>query len=203
MKKYLVILLTVVMIGGLTAVASAAAIGVNVPPGYVLEVDSQFTQGISEICPSFVAGLSDKVAVGVMYDTYLKNFTISGRYQIVKNLSADLFYRVDGSNTWTADLRGKYFFNHALALAGKYSYNYNSMFSSNSIFGQAEYYFSKHWMGNAGLMYSSSTISSSTSIILGAGFGVGYLEFGVNYIAPTNDFSNPVIEVAVDYLIKK
>jgi hypothetical protein len=134
------------MMGVLTITASAAAIGVNVPPGYVIEVDSQFTPGMSEICPSFIAGLSDKVAVGVMYDTYVKNVTI---------------------------------------------------------IGQAEYYFSEHWMGNAGLMYSGSTMSSSTSIILGAGFGVGYLEFGVNYIAPTNDFSNPVIGVAVDYLIKK
>jgi hypothetical protein len=205
MKKCLILLLTMILMGVLPIAASAAGIGVNVPPGYVLEVDSYFTQGTSEICPSFIAGLSKGLAVGVMYDTYLKNFTVCGRYQIVKNLSTDLYYTVDGSNAWAVDLRGKYFFNQSLALAGKYSHNYNPMLTNNSLFGQAEYYFNEHWMGNAGLMYTyfDPTMPSSTSIVLGGGCGFGYLEFGVNYIAPINNLSNPTIEVALDYLIKK
>jgi hypothetical protein len=189
------------MIGALTITASAAAIGVNVPPGYVLEVDSQFTQGMSEICPTFVAGLNKNLALAVMYDTYFKNITVSGRYEIVKNFSADLYYRLDNSNSWMADLRGRYFFNQSLAVAGKYYYD--SLFSSSSIYGQAEYMFNQHWMANAGLIYSSSPYSSTTSIVLGAGFGAGNIEFGFNYAAPVNDFSKPVIEVVAGFLIKK
>ena len=58
-------------------------------------------------------------------------------------------------------------------------------------------------MGNAGLLYSGSSMSSNTSLVLGAGFGVGYFEVVINYIAPVNDFSNPAIELALGYLIKK
>ena len=201
MKKYLVLLLTIIMMGVLSVTASAAAIGVNVPPGYVLEVDSQFAQGMSEICPTFIAPLNKNFALAAMYDTYFKNVTVSGRYEIVKNLAADLYYRLDGSKLWEADLRGKYFFNQSLAVAGKYFYD--SLFSSSSIYGQVEYFFNEHWMANAGAIYASSPMFSSTSIVLGAGFGAGNFECGFNYAAPVNNFSQPVIEVVADFLIKK
>jgi hypothetical protein len=185
------------MIGVLTITASAAAIGVNVPPGYVLEVDSQFTQGMSEICPSFIAGLNKNLALGVMYDTYFKIYMVSGRYVIVKNVAADLFYRVDGSNTWMADLRAKYFPSQSLALAGKYKYD--SLYSGSSVMGQAEYLFNEHWLGNAGVIYANST----TSLLLGAEFFTGNIDIGLNCAFMNNDFNNPMIEVVVDYLIKK
>jgi len=120
----------------------------------VIELDSQFTKSVSDYCPSFIAGLGDNVALGVMYDTYFKIVMISGRYKIVKNVAADLYYRLDGSNTWMADLRGKYFFNQT--------------------------YF----------------------LLLGAGFEMKNIAIGLDCAFPANDFSNLMIEVVVDYLIK-
>ena len=84
MKKYIILLLTVMMMGAFTAGASAGALGVNVPPGFVLELDSVFTSGGNYFYPSFVAGLNDNLALGVMYETSFNYFTVSGRYVIVK-----------------------------------------------------------------------------------------------------------------------
>jgi hypothetical protein len=197
MKKYLVLLLTVMMMGVLTATASAGALGVNVPPGYVLEVDSVLTPVANYYYPSFIAGLNDKAALGVMYDTSANYFTVSGRYCLVKNVAADLFYRLDGSNSWISDLRAKYFLNQRLALAGKYSYD--SLFSNHTIIGQAEYLFNENWMGNAGFIYSNST----TFFELGADFATLNMAVGLNCVFPANDFSKPGLEVVVDYFIKR
>jgi hypothetical protein len=53
MKKYLVIWLTIIMIGSLTATVSAAAIGVNAAPGFVTELGGQFTPAGNDFCPAF------------------------------------------------------------------------------------------------------------------------------------------------------
>jgi hypothetical protein len=143
------------------------------------------------------AGLSNKVALGVMYDSSFNYFTVFGRYVIVTNVTADLFYRLDGSNSWMADLRGKYFFNQSWALAGKY--NYDSLSSGSAVIRQAEHLFNEHWLGNAGLSYAYST----TFLVLGAEFFTGNIDIGVDCAFPANDFSKPMIIVVADYLIKK
>jgi hypothetical protein len=68
-KKCFVLIFTVLMIGAFTATASAGALGVNVPSGYVLEADSVFTPGGNDFAPAFIAGLNGKVALGIMFDT--------------------------------------------------------------------------------------------------------------------------------------
>ena len=61
MKKFLMLLLIITMIGTITATASASPICTNVPPGYdVFELDVQFVQGIYDFNPSFIASLNDK-----------------------------------------------------------------------------------------------------------------------------------------------
>ena len=203
MKKYLILLLTIIMMGVLTTTASAGALGVNVPPGYALEVDSYFTSGSNDFCPSFIAGLNDNLAVGVIYDTTGKYFTATGRYRIVKNLAADVFYRFYGTGSWITDLRGKYFLNQNLALAGKLSYDSLGSGAFGAL-GQAEYLFSENWMGNAGALYTNSSGNSSTCVLLGADFvASGNLEIGFNGIFPAGNFSNPTIEMVVDYMIEK
>lgn len=199
MKKFLILMLTVVMMGVLTATAFAGALGVNVPPGYVLEVDSMFTSGGNYFYPAVIAGINDNLALGVMYDTSANFFTVSGRYVIVKNLSANVYYRIFGPGSWMVDLRGKTFLNESLALSGKVGYD--SMGSGSfSALGQAEYMFSQKWMGNAGLSYGNST----TFLLLGADFlATKNLAVGFNCILPTDNFGNPVFEVVVDYLIMK
>ena len=198
MKKYIILLLTVMMMDAFTAGASAGALGVNVPPGFVLEVDSIFTSGGNYFYPSFVAGLNDNLALGVMYDTSFNYFTVSGRYVIVKNLAAGVYYRFYDIGSWKADLRGKSFFNQSLALSGMVSYDSMGTGSFGAL-GQAEYLFSENWMANAGFKYANS----ATSLLLGADFASGDWEIGFNCIIPTADFSNPMIELVVDYLIKK
>jgi hypothetical protein len=197
MKKYLVIWLTIIMIGSLTATVSAAAIGVNVAPGFVAELGGQFTPAGNDFCPAFYAGLNNKVALGVMYDSSFNYFTVLGRYVIVTNVAANLLYRLDGSNGWMVDLRGKYFLNQSLALAGKYGYD--SLSSGSAVIGQVEYLVNDHWLGNAGLSYAYST----TFLVLGAEFFTGNIDIGVDCAFPAHDFSKPVIAVVVDYLLKK
>lgn len=199
MKKYFVLILTIIMIGAITTTVSASPICTNVPPGYdVFELDVQFAQGIYDFNPSFIASLNDKVALGMMYDTYFKYYALMGRYAPVKNVAADLYYRLDGSNSWMADLRGKYFFNQSLNVSGKLYYD--SLDTSNlQILGQAEYMFNEEWVGNAGLFNSNKT----TFLVLGAAFEKGLIAVGIDGVFPTTNFSNPMIEVAIDYLIKK
>jgi hypothetical protein len=198
MKKYIILLLTVMMMGAFTASASAGALGVNIPPGFVLEVDSIFTSGGNYFYPSFVAGLNDNLALGVMYDTSFNFFTVSGRYVIVKNLAAGVYYRFYDIGSWKAELRGKTFLNQNLALAGMVSYDSVGTGSFGAL-GQAEYLLSENWMANAGFKYANS----STSLLLGADFASGNLAVGLNCIFLMDDFSNPMIELVVDYLIKK
>jgi hypothetical protein len=142
-------------------------------------------------------GLNNKVALGVMYDSSFNYFTVLGRYVIVTNVAADLFYRLDGSNGWMVDLRGKYFLNQSWALAGKYGYD--SLSSGSAVTGQVEYLVNDHWLGNAGLSYAYST----TFLVLGAEFFTGNIDIGVDCVFPAHDFSKPVIAVVVDYLLKK
>ena len=52
MKKSLIFLLTIILMGIFAAEASAGSLGVNVPPGYVLEVDSVFTSGENYFSPA-------------------------------------------------------------------------------------------------------------------------------------------------------
>lgn len=199
MKKYLVFLLTIFIMGVFTVTASAGALGVNVPPGYVLEVYGQFTPVGNDFAPSFIAGVNDKFALGVMYDTSSDFFTVSGRYCPVKNLAAGLYYRFYGEGSWMADLRGKIFVNESLALSGMLKYD--SIGSGRFVvLGQAEYMFSRQWMGNAGVLCSDS----ATSLLLGADFlATKNLAVGFNCILPTDNFGNPVFEVVMDYLIIK
>ena len=53
MKKALILLLTIIMMGVVAAEAFAGSLGVNIPPGYVLEVDSMFTSGGNYFYPHF------------------------------------------------------------------------------------------------------------------------------------------------------
>ena len=198
MKKYLILLLAIIMMGAFTVTTSAGSLGVNVPPGYILEVDSQFTLLGNDFCPSLVAGLNDKLALGVMYDTSFNYFTVSGRYSPVKNLAANVYYRFYGLGSWKADLRGKTFINQNLALSGMASYETSGSGSFGAL-GQAEYLVNENWMGNAGLNYTNST----TFLLLGADFASGNLAVGFNCIFRAADFSNSMIEVVVDYFIKK
>lgn len=186
------------MMGVLTTTASAGSLGVNVPPGYVLEVDSILTSGGNYFYPSIIAGINNNLALGVMYDTSFNFFTVSGRYCPVKNIAADVYYRFYDTGSWKADLRGKAFLNQNLAISGMASYDCMGTGSFGAL-GQAEYMFSGNWMGNAGINYSNS----STSLLLGADFATGNFEIGLNCILPTANFSNPMFEVVVDYLIKK
>jgi hypothetical protein len=199
MKKFSVLLLIITMIGTITATASASPICTNVPPGYdVFELDAQFVQGMNDYCPSFIAGLNDQIALGMMYDTYFKYYAVMGRYAPVKNVATDLYYRLDGSNSWMADLRGKYYFNQSLNISGKLYYD--SLDTSNlQILGQAEYLFNQEWVGNAGLFNSNQT----TFLVLGAAFEKGVIAVGIDGVFPTTNFSNPMIALAIDYLIKK
>lgn len=199
MKKTLSLLLMVVMVGLLSVTASAGCLGVNVPPGYVLEVDSILTPNGNFYYPAVIAGINDNLALGVMYDTSANFFTVSGRYVIVKNLSANVYYRIYDTGSWMVDVRGKTFLNQSLALSGKVGYD--SMGSGSfSGLGQAEYMFSQQWMANAGLNYANS----KTFLLLGADFlATKNLAVGFNCILPTDNFGNPVFEVVVDYLIMK
>ena len=125
-------------------------------------------------------------------------YALMGRYAPVKNVAADLYYRLDGSNSWMADLRGKYYFNQSLNISGKLYYD--SLNTSNlQILGQAEYMFNEEWVGNAGLFNSNQT----TFLVVGAAFEKGVIAVGIDGVFPTTNFSNPMIEVAIDYLIKK
>ncbi len=65
--------------------------------------------------------------------------------------------------------------------------------------GQAEYLISENWVGNAGINYANS----STSLLLGADFASGNWAVGINCIFPTADFGKPMIEIVMEYLIKK
>lgn len=198
MKKYLTLLLTIIMMGVFAASTSAGSLGVNVPPGYVLEVDSVFTSGENYFYPAVIAGINDNLALGVMYDTSFNFFTVSGRYCPVKNLSANVYYRFYDTGSWKADFRGKSFLNQSLALSGMASYD--SLGSGSfGVLGQAEYFFSENWMGNAGINYANS----STFAVLGVDYASGNFAVGLNCIFPTANFSNPMIEVVIDYLIKK
>jgi hypothetical protein len=198
MKKYLTLFLIVIMMDVFAVKAFASSLGVNVPPGYVLEVDSMFTSGGNYFAPAFFAGINENLALGVMYDTTFQYFTVTGRYVIVRNVAADVFYRFSGSGSWKADLRGKFFLNQNLALAGMVSYDSMDTGSFGAL-GQAEYLFSENWMGNVGINYSNSL----TSLLLGLDYASENLAVGVNCIFPTTNFSNPMIEIVVDYLIKK
>jgi len=184
--------------GAFTITASAGSLGVNVPPGYVLEVDSVFTSGGNYYYPAVIVGVNDKLALGVIYDTSLSYFTVSGRYSIVKNLSADVYYRFFDTGSWKAALRGKTFLNQSLALAGMVSYDSLGSGSFGAL-GQAEYFLSENWVGNAGLSYAYT----STSMLLGVDYASGNFAIGLNCIFPTDNFNNPMIELVVDYLIKK
>ena len=198
MKKYIILLLTVMMMGAFTAGASAGALGVNVPQGFVLEVDSMFTSGGNYFYPAVIAGINDKLALGVMYDTSLSYFVVSGRYAIVKNLSADVYYRFFSTGSWKADLRGKTFISPNMAMAGMVSYDSMGSGSFGAL-AQVEYFFSENWVGNAGIKYANS----SAFALLGVDYASGNFAVGLNCIFPTTNFSNPMIEVVVDYLIKK
>ena len=198
MKKSLILLLTIILMGVFTAEASAGSLGVNVPPGYVLEVDSVLTSGGNYYYPSIIAGINDKLALGVMYDTSLSYFTVSGRYCLVKNLAADVYYRFYDTGSWKADLRGKTFLNQSLALAGMASYDSLGTGSFGAL-GQAEYFFSENWVGNAGINYANS----SAFAVLGVDYACGNLAIGLSCIFPTTDFNNPMIEAVIDYFIKK
>jgi len=199
MKKYFVLLLIIIMIGVIVTTASASPICTNIPSGYdVFELDGQYAQGMYDFNPLLAVCLNDKLALGMMYDTYFKYYAVMGRYAPVKNIAADLYYRLDGSNSWMADLRGKYYFNQSFDLAGKLYYD-SSNTSNLQLLGQAEYMFNEQWVGNAGLFNSNHT----TFLVLGAAFEKGAIAVGIDGVFPTTNFSNPMIEVAFDYLIKK
>lgn len=192
-KKIMCVCLALAMVIFIGSTAIASTIGVNVKPGYSINVEKDFEPDTDAwfIYGSF--GISENWLLRVGFITDEDVFYLGGRYEIVNNLALGFgFYGAENYDKYCIDLRGKANLTEKLDLVGVLKYNYKDWDGGGStdswdFTGQFEYKMGTIGALNTGFKYVDTDKDSDTYYIVGAEFYLKKVTLYFDYYANIDD----------------
>lgn len=190
MKKLLCLVLACAMLLVAGSAAMASTIGVNVKPGYSVNVEKDFEPDTDAWFIYGNFGLNEKWLLKIGYVTDEDLFYLGGRYEIINNLALGFgYYGSDYYDKYSIDLRGKANLTEKLDLAGVVKYNYKDWDGGGSsdswdFLGQLEYKLGEIGALNVGFKYVDTDFDDETYYVAGAEFYIQrvtlYFDYFVN-----------------------
>jgi hypothetical protein len=190
MKKYLVLLLTILMCGSLASTAFAGTIPIEVSSGNSIRFSGQSSAG-NDLSAAFCFNFIDRIAISLQYTTPSSYYTLSTRYSFWDNIAVSFSYSNSNPITWNVDFRMKYDCDESLALVGLLAYDG----VNPGLTGQIEYRFHDQFAGNLGLKYQNT----ERSLIVGCEFVIDKIDIGLDCYFTDNNFYSAQAALFVQY----